>query len=126
MNEPTFTSLRHPLSVDPTRGRVDHEDDYVAHVEQMMLQLLLTDPGERVNRPDFGCGIRRMLFAPNSSVTATLAQVTVHEALDRFMSPVLTVQEVDVTAIDDRAEVLITYVLVARPGVHYLNVELVL
>ena len=48
----------------------------------MIRQVLLTTPGERINRPEFGCGVRRMLFAPNSDAAASLAQVSVHDALD--------------------------------------------
>jgi len=74
-----FYSIHHPFVVDALKGNLAEETDYAAHVEQMMLQVLFTSPGERINRPDFGCGIRRLVFAPNSEVSAALAQVTIFQ-----------------------------------------------
>ncbi|WP_204141053.1 GPW/gp25 family protein [Halomicronema sp. CCY15110] len=116
-------SLQYPLAVDGGLGRLAIERDYEAHVEQMMRQVLLTSPGERVNRPDFGCGVRRLLFSPNSDVNATLAQVTIFQALERWLGTVLQVQEVRVTPQDERLDIEIVYVLKARQENRYLNVE---
>ena len=44
-----------PFHVDG-RGRTA-ATDYADHVRDMIEQLLFTRPGERVNRPDFGCGL---------------------------------------------------------------------
>jgi hypothetical protein len=59
-------SIRYPFSIDKGFGVLAEESDYGLHVEQMIKQVLFTNPGERINRPDFGCGISRMVFAPNS------------------------------------------------------------
>ena len=40
--------------------------DYEAHIRDLIEQVLFTSPGERVNRPDFGSGLLRLVFAPNS------------------------------------------------------------
>lgn len=116
-------SLQYPIAVDGGLGRLAIERDYEAHVEQMMRQVLLTSPGERVNRPDFGCGVRQLLFSPNSDVNATLAQVTIFQALERWLGSVLQVQEVRVTPQDERLDIEIVYVLKARQENRYLNVE---
>lgn len=79
-----FTSIKHPIAVDLGRGHLAEEEDYAQHVEQMIFQVLFTAPGERINRPDFGCGVKRLVFAPNSEVSASLAQVTIFQALTRF------------------------------------------
>jgi phage baseplate assembly protein W len=115
--------FRHPLAVDPTLGRLATETDQGRHIDQMVRQVLLTSPGERVNRPDFGCGIRRMLFAPNNSIAATLAQVAVFEALDTWLGHVITVDRVEVVAEDETAIVTVVYTI-RRLGVRrYLNVD---
>ena len=54
-----MTSIRHPFEIDAGLGRVRTEPDRSAYVRQLMLQVLLTSPGERIDRPDFGCGVRR-------------------------------------------------------------------
>ena len=81
-----ITAIHHPIGIDTGLGRLAAEDDYARHVEQLMMQVLLTNPGERINRPDFGCGLRRMVFAPNSDVSANLVQITVLQALEKWLS----------------------------------------
>ena len=119
-----FTSIRHPVGIDAGLGRVQVEESYPAHVEQLMRQVLLTNPGERINRPDFGCGLRRMVFAPNSDVLAGLLQVTVRQALEEWLSSVVETEEVTATAENEKLLVVIRYVLKARQERRYLNLEL--
>ena len=122
MAEP-FTSIKHPFAVDASRGRIAEEENYAEHVEQMMYQVLFTAPGERVNRPDFGCGIRRLVFAPNSEVSAALAQVTIFQALTKWLGSAITVNDVKALAIDERLEIKIAYTLKTRAERRYLNLE---
>src|SRR5688500_8706598 len=121
-----FTSIRHPVSVDAGLGRLQVEESYAAHVEQLIKQVLLTNPGERINRPDFGCGIRRMIFGPASDATANLVQVSVFQALSRWLEPVIEVDEVKVTAVEETLTVGVRYLLKARQEKRYLNVEVAL
>lgn len=53
-------------------------------VRQSILLLLATRPGERVMRPDYGCWLHRLVFAPNDPGTAGLAIHYVREALERW------------------------------------------
>jgi phage baseplate assembly protein W len=99
------------------------EENYAEHVEQMMIQLLFTAPGERVNRPDFGCGIKRLVFAPNSEVSASLAQVTIFQALNKWLGSAIDVTNVKAQAIEERLEISIAYTLKARGERRYLNLE---
>jgi phage baseplate assembly protein W len=119
----TFTSLRFPFEVDTGRGRIAEEENYAHHVEQMMYQVLFTAPGERINRPDFGCGIKRLVFAPNSEVSAALAQVTIFQALSTWLGTAITVNDVKALAIEERLEITIAYTLKARGERRYLNLE---
>jgi phage baseplate assembly protein W len=125
MSDPV-TSIHYPIAIDAAFGRLDPETDYAAHVEQMIKQVLFTTPGERVNRPDLGCGIRRMVFAPNSEVSASLAQVMIFEALKRWLDPAISVSDVRTNAVNERLEIRIAYVLKARGERRYLNLEITL
>jgi|SRR6185436_1149794 phage baseplate assembly protein W len=116
-----FTSIKHPFAIDLGRGRLAEEENYVAHVEQMMFQVLFTAPGERIDRPDFGCGVKRLVFAPNSEATAALAQITIFEALTRWLETAITVNDVKAAAIDSRMEIRISYTLNARGERRFLN-----
>lgn len=118
-----FTSIRYPLAIDEGLGRLETEPDYAEHVEQLIRQVLLTGPGERINRPGFGCGLRRMVFAPNSDVAAALAQVSVFQALTEWLSSAIVVHEVRVQALGDKLEVRVVYALKARQERRYLNLE---
>src|SRR2546421_7395955 len=56
------------------------------HIRDMIEQILFTSPGERVNRPDFGCGIQRLVFAHNSDALAAATQVIVQGSLQQWMA----------------------------------------
>ncbi len=120
---PNFTSIQYPFGLDAGTGQWAKEADYEKHVVQLIKQVLLTGPGERVDRPDFGCGLRRMIFAPNSEVSASLAQVTILEALNRWLSSVIQVSSVNVVAQNELLEVTVAYVLRTTQEKRILNLE---
>jgi len=66
-----------------------------AHVRQQIEQVLFTDPGERVFRPEFGAGLRTLLFEPNASA---LWQIT-HKRLIAALADVLA-GEVDPQSVE--------------------------
>lgn len=86
-----------PFYITPASGRTA-EVDYPAHVAQMVRQALLTSPGERVNRPDFGAGLRRLVFAPNSQALRATAEMLVRQTLVRHLAEHLTVRKVSVAS----------------------------
>jgi uncharacterized protein len=64
--------------------------------------VLLTDPGERVNLPQFGAGLRRRLFAPMTSSLGATTKLTVTQALAQWIPTQIVVQDVTVTtSVDD-------------------------
>jgi phage baseplate assembly protein W len=100
--------LDYPFHIDG-RGRAattDADD----HVRDMLYQVLFTNPGERVNRPDFGCGLLQLVFMPNSDVLATATQFMVQGALQRWLADVIQVEQVRITSLEERLEVDVVYV----------------
>ena len=85
------------------------------HIRDMIEQILFTSPGERVNRPDFGSGLLQMVFAPNSTELAAALQFTTQAALQRYIGDLIDLQELAVTAEDERLNVTVTYA-VKRTG----------
>jgi len=69
---------------------------YEAHVEQMIRQVLLTSPGERADLPEFGCGLRQLLFAPFSDALTTTTQMQVQQALNQWLGNQIQVINVNV------------------------------
>jgi phage baseplate assembly protein W len=88
---------------------------YAAHVDQMIRQVLLTSPGERADLPEFGCGVRRLVFAPNSQALDATAKLVVQQSLDKWLGTQIAVQSVDVTTpegADTTIQITIAYTLV--------------
>jgi len=92
--------LAFPLQVDP-RGGLSLATGEV-DIEQAIRIILETIPGERVMRPEFGCRIHELVFAPHNAATEGLAIHYVQQALTRW-EPRIEVQEVIVTADPNRA-----------------------
>jgi phage baseplate assembly protein W len=124
--KPAIESVRYPFAIDDSAGRLAQEPAYAEHVEQMIKQVLLTAPGERINRPDFGCGLRRMVFAPSSEGSAQLLQVMVLQALEKWLDAVIAVDSVRVEAANEVISVHVAYLLKARGERRYLNLEVTL
>jgi phage baseplate assembly protein W len=99
--------LDHPVHIDG-RGRTA-ETDEDDHIRDLIHQVLFTAPGERLNRPDFGCGIGRMVFMPNSEALATATQFLVQGALQRWLDTVIRVETVEVTAREEQLAVTVVY-----------------
>lgn len=102
------TYLAYPFAIDG-RGRTATITDDNQHIRDMIEQLLFTNPGERVNRPDFGCGLKRLLFMPNSQPLAAATQMLVKSALQKWLENEIQVQQVQIDAQDSQLVVTVTY-----------------
>jgi uncharacterized protein len=116
-------AFRFPVTVDVGRGELTKERDYPTYVAGLIRQVLLTAPGERVNRPDFGAGLRRMVFSPIDDSTATLTQTVVLQALNRWLGTLITVNDVRVKADQSTLTVDVSYTLRSRGTQQILNLE---
>ncbi|MCB9744489.1 MAG: GPW/gp25 family protein [Alphaproteobacteria bacterium] len=81
--------------------RVDHrgrtaEVEPEAHTRQLIEALLFTSPGERVDRPELGCGLRDLLFNDNDPELAATTGFMVQAALQRWLGDRLIIDEVRV------------------------------
>lgn len=87
----------YPFRVDAVSGQTA-QSPYAAHVQQMVYQLLMTNPGERVNQPQFGCGIRGMVFGPINDALAATVQLRVLQALTTWLNGIVVPGNVEVTS----------------------------
>jgi uncharacterized protein len=79
--------LDHPLSLQPGFQTADGRLQMISGVDavrQSIFLLLSTRPGERVMRPEYGCDLHRLVFAPNDHMTAGLAIHYVRQAVERW------------------------------------------
>jgi len=75
-----------------TSGRTAAPTDQDQHVVNLIEQVLLTAPGERVNRPTFGTGTGQLVFAPNSDSLAIAQQALIQGNLQLWLSDLQSVQ----------------------------------
>jgi phage baseplate assembly protein W len=126
---PTRTDFAFPFRIDAASGQAARAS-YQDHVEQMIRQILLTDPGERVCLPTFGAGLRRLLFAPLSAQLQASATMIITQSLNTWLGNQITVQKVTVQTPastpgvpDGTISVLISYVLIETQSVRQTQVQ---
>lgn len=103
------TNVRYPFQFD-ARGRTATTDED-AWIRGLIEQVLFTAPGERVMRPDFGCGLAQLVFAPNSPELAATTQFLVQGALQQWLGSLITVDAVEVKAEESTLRVAVEYVV---------------
>jgi phage baseplate assembly protein W len=84
-----------------------------AEVRQALMMLLSTRPGERVMRPDYGCPLDRLAFAPLDATTEGLAIHYVRTAIERW-EPRATLEMVDAVRGDDPGTLVVTVTYTVR------------
>lgn len=120
---PFARRLASPFAINPLSGRTAEEPDYDAYIRSLIRHLLLTSPGERIMRPQFGAGVRRLVFAPISDATAMLARTMVYDALTRWLAPVIAVDQVTLTAGTETLTINVVYRVLVHGEQRYLNEE---
>jgi phage baseplate assembly protein W len=98
-----------PFHTD-TRGRTA-ATRYEDHVRDMIEEVLFTAPGERVNRPTFGCGLLQLVFAPNSNELAAATQYIVQGSLQQWLGDVIQVNAVTIENQESTLLVNVSYTL---------------
>ncbi|MXM63595.1 hypothetical protein GR925_09055 [Streptomyces sp. HUCO-GS316] len=103
------THIAFPFRAD-RRGRTAHAT-HGEHVHDLIEQLLFTSPGERVMRPDFGCGLLDLVFAPNSPELISTLELSVQASLQRWLGDLIEVEALDVVGEGNAVRVYLSYVL---------------
>jgi hypothetical protein len=106
--------LRFPVSINLNGGVSSSVLE--ENVRQSIFIVLGTAPGERINRPDFGCQIHDLMFAPNNDITAARAEIYCEEAIYKFEPRVENVVCRAVPNADEpnRLDVRIEYVIAGK------------
>ena len=91
-----------PASIENKKIASSGGDD---SIKESIIIILTTGKGERVMRPDFGCGINELAFAQNNTSTASLIQFYIQESLLKW-EPRIEVLDVSVTSDEDERNLL--------------------
>jgi phage baseplate assembly protein W len=84
--------------------------DYTGHVRELVRQVLFTTPGERINRPLFGCGLRQLVFDSRRNELAIAVEAMVQASLQRWLGDLIQVQRIDIQLADSAVTVDVSYV----------------
>jgi len=98
-----------PYHVDG-RGRTADTDE-CGHLRDLIQQVLMTSPGERVMRSDFGSGLLGLVFEPGGPEAIASTQYLVQGALQQWLGHLITVESVEVDQIDGVLSVSVRYVV---------------
>lgn len=96
-----------PLHIDG-RGRTASTDPE-RHLLDMIELMLFTNPGERVNRPDFGGGVRALLFSGNSPELAAALKFTIQSNLQRWLVDAIDIRDLTVTSEESTIRIELQY-----------------
>jgi uncharacterized protein len=119
-----FRGFKYPFQVSASSGRAAEERDYERYIKSLIYQVLLTRPGERINRPTFGAGLRALVFAPLSDANAAIAQASIYAALSEWLDDLIRTEDVRVKVIEPSTlEVTVVYLIRATHERRFLNVE---
>ena len=98
-----------PFAVDG-RGRTA-DAAYDEHVRDMIELLLFTSPGERVMRPDFGCGLADLVFEPGSVEIVATLQVSIQATLQRWLGDLIDIVAAEVESSDGLLRISLAYLV---------------
>jgi phage baseplate assembly protein W len=102
------TAFGFPFSIDGL-GQVDTMTGD-ENIRAKIIQVLLTTPGERINLPEFGCGLRDLIFDPNNEILSATTEFNVNQALQRWMGDEIVVEGVDISSEEDALLVEVSYI----------------
>ena len=102
-------NIDYPFHFDNQGRSATANDD--THIKEMLEQLLFTNPGERVNRPDLGSGLQQLVFGPNSPELAAALQFTLQAAIQKWLGDLINLQGLSVTSEEAKLNIFISYVV---------------
>jgi len=87
-------SVKFPLIRDEEDGFYKLNKNYPDMVAQNLKNLLLTEPGERIMKPNFGVGLRSLLFEQNIEAVRSPASTRIDKQVSKYM-PFLDIMDID-------------------------------
>jgi phage baseplate assembly protein W len=108
MSDPDGRHLAFPFRIGAD-GRTANPDTLDQHVKEELIQLLLTNPGERAFLPAFGGGARRLVFEGIQDTTESMTKAMISQAIGTWLQERVTVESLDVTAKDSTITIDIAY-----------------
>ena len=93
------------------------------HIRQLIEQMLFTFPGERVNRPSFGCNLNELIFGLNDPESLTETTNAIRSSLTKHLSDLITIEDVTISSENSALTITVTYIIRKNP-VSYTHLTL--
>lgn len=108
MTAPNGPHLSFPFHI-ASDGRPAAVATLEQHVRDELIQLILTNLGERLNLPEFGGGVRRLVFEGSGLTASAMAKAMISQALSRWLSERVAVEQLEVTGVGEALVVDLVY-----------------
>ena len=108
MTNPNGNHLSFPFRIG-TDGRSAEVTTLETHVRDELVQLLLTNPGERLFLPEFGGGVRRLVFENVDETTGAMTKALITQAISRWIGHRVTLEELKVNIENETIDVDLKY-----------------
>jgi uncharacterized protein len=104
-------------------GRTAQVTTLEEHVRDELMQLILTSPGERAFLPEFGGGVRRLVFEPAAETTAAMTKAMLTQAVSRWLGQRVTLEELLVETRQETISVDLRYRIAGSTDVRRIRFE---
>ena len=91
--------------------KIKQEDDLIA---ESITRILMTSPGERVSRPEFGCELRKLIFESQADIYVDDVKRIINKAINRF-EPRVNLKDIEINADENTLYVKIIFNKVGNP-----------
>ena len=108
MTAPDGPHLAFPFRIG-SDGRTQRVATLDEHVRDEIVQLVLTGPGERAFLPDFGGGVRRLVFESADETSAAMARAVLSSSLTRYLGHRVSIEKLEVTTAESTLEIELQY-----------------
>lgn len=122
LSQPQGRHLAFPFRIG-VDGRTATPASVAEHVRDEVIQLLLTNPGERPFQPPFGGGVRKLIFEPASDVLRGMTKARITQSLSTWLGHRVTLENLEVTFIDSTIAVEIKYRPAGQPDSRILKFQ---
>lgn len=108
MNSGYGSHLSFPFRIN-SNGRTAEVNALEEHIRDELLQLLLTNPGERAFLPEFGGGVRRLVFEPASEAAFGMTKSMITQAISKYLGHRIELEALSVEVEESTIEVELKY-----------------
>jgi phage baseplate assembly protein W len=101
--------LSFPFRIAKDGGTTVQVSSLENHIRDEIMQLILTNPGERLFLPEFGGGVRRLIFHNADQTTAGMTKAAITQAISRWLGGRISIEDLRVWIENEKIDIEIKY-----------------